>query len=131
MGVWVFSAVCPNTTTPMSTEVGWAFTKSVAACWAAPSRVGSRSVAVMLLDASTTSITVPDARGTFTGASGRAAPTSSTGTAASRKTYGRCFVDRPTASPVPASARTRRRCSATYIATAATVTTPATTSMNG
>jgi hypothetical protein len=132
VGTWVFSACCPNTTTPTSTEAGWARTNSLAARCAAPSRFGSRSVAVMLLDASITTITVPDARGTSTSASGRAPPTSSTGIAARKKMYGRCRRGEtaPT-SPVPASARVRRRCSSTYIVTPATVATPATTSMNG
>src|SRR5204862_8048818 len=61
-GCWVTSAPAPNATRPTSMDDGCASTKRRATYWAAASRDGSTSSAVMLFETSTTNITVPAER---------------------------------------------------------------------
>jgi hypothetical protein len=88
VGRTVVSAPWLNTTMPTSTVSGCASTNARAAAWAAPSRLGERSLAAMLVDTSMASITVPARRGTSTVACGRARPASSSGNATRISTYG-------------------------------------------
>ena len=61
-----------NETIPICTVSGWLRTNSRAAAFAASRRLGSASVALMLSDTSTTSMTGPSTRGRLTSACGRA-----------------------------------------------------------
>jgi hypothetical protein len=79
-----------NVTTPTRKESGIWSRKRRAASWAAWSRDGFTSVAVIERETSTTSITVASSRATDSVACGRATPTSSATTATSRTAAGRC-----------------------------------------
>ena len=75
-------------TTPILIEPGCCSTKVRAAALAASIRLGSRSVACMLLEASKASTTVPSRRGMLTLVSGRAKATMARMMAARKKANG-------------------------------------------
>ena len=83
LGSDVVSAPWSKPTTPMSTVSGWASMNARAVCWAAASRLGATSSALMLLDTSIARMTVPALRPTGSAAAGPATATASTTTPAS------------------------------------------------
>ena len=132
LGRVVVMAPWLNPTTPTSTVSGWAWMNAMAAAWAAANRDGVTSVAVMLVETSMVTMTVPASRPTGSDAVGPAAASASTTSPASVHAIP-IERRRPPGTAIPAAARAdeRRRPSSTTPVTSAAITSRPSTNSHG
>jgi hypothetical protein len=88
VGLRTVTALSPKATTPIRIELGCRSAKAIAAAFAAPNRVGSRSLARMLFETSKARITVPSRCGRARLTVGRASAKQTRASAAANSVNG-------------------------------------------